>query len=222
LSKKEDAQFQAWIAERESSLSNKPEKLQAFKTLLAEDDSDARELFRGGLREADYYRRLNEHQTKEKEVDERERFIGSKEQELRKWWEENAPKNEQLLREKRDLAAKLEQAQTSLRSIGLEDEAEKLKSIRADAVATPNPSSDELKALKQRLEVFERGMPGLLSQLGDVTDRALRENFKVKPSDIIAYSSKNNVPLNIAFDQLTADERAERAQKDQDEQKIWT
>src|SRR5512143_2553083 len=96
MSKKEDEAFAKWVDE----LAEKVEtgEAEAFK-VWAKTDA-AREVFRGTIGQAELYRRMNEVASEKKEIE-------SAREELQSWYEEEAPKNEALLRERDELRKQL-------------------------------------------------------------------------------------------------------------------
>ena len=104
MAKKEDALYQAWLEEVKAKLP--ADALPHFEA-LTQHESASREVFKGGYREADYYRRLNElnEETRLKTAE-----ISQKQKELDKWYADESPKNARLIAEKEKLERQLQSA----------------------------------------------------------------------------------------------------------------
>src|SRR5512133_2613833 len=94
MSRKEDEQYKKWVEAATAKLEGA--ELEAFK-LFAQTEY-ARDVFRGSLRTEDYYTKLNE--------------LSSREKELETWYEEESPKNEALIAERDALRAQIEELGT--------------------------------------------------------------------------------------------------------------
>lgn len=79
------------------------------------------------------------------------------------------------------------------------------------------PSTDELAALKaqkdelmRKIQQVDQGAWTMATRLSAISHRALKDGYTFEPDAIAAYSAKNHVPLETAFEALTADERAQK------------
>lgn len=220
MSKKEDALFNDWVKEIESKLASKPGKLANFKAFIADDEDEiGREVFRGAHRGEDYYRRLNEHNEEVKEFEKREADFqaaqakfGNDQRALYDWYEQAKPVNARLQQEKADLTARLVAAQEELKNLGLEDEAKRIGVLRAETRGVQD--SAEMAEVQKQLRLIQNGLPGLLTQVSDVTLQIAKNGWNVTPQAVIDYSAKNGVDLNTAFSKLTEGERSERSNKE--------
>lgn len=231
MSKKEDAAFEDWKKELLGGL--KPENRVHFEALLADDSEGVREHFRAGMREAEFYRRLNEmteerrkFEREQRELEEARGAFESKQQEILNWYKEEAPKNERLLKEKELLAQRLHGAQDQLRNLGLEEEARALGV--ESRTSLPNAGGEsalekEVAQLRATLANIDQNLPGYLAKQGTVMLKIAQEGWKsVDPEKVMAYSTKNRVDPMAAFEHLTREERAEReAAKLADLEKKW-
>jgi hypothetical protein len=197
-------QYQAWVKEVEAGL-EEDQKVH-FQALV--NSEAGQKVFGGHLREADYYKRLNEHNA------ERQKFEQEKTQ-MYSWYEQEAPKVERTLKEKQNLERRLQEYERQLAEQGFIDEST-TPAVHADMV-----KREELEAIRQenqrRLQMFDQALPALLGDIGDVMYRSLSEGYKVNPKEVIKYALENRVDPNRAFEALTADEREARSAKRQEE-----
>lgn len=206
--KTSEEQYKAWVKEVEADLAE--DQKAHFQALV--NSEAGQKVFGGHLREADYYKRLNEHNA------EKQKFEQEKTQ-MYSWYEQEAPKVERTLKEKQALEKRLQDYERQLAEQGFIDpEAVGASSaVRADAV-----KREELEAIRQenqrRLQLFDQALPHLLGDIGDVMYRSLSEGYKVNPKEVIKYALENKVDPNRAFEELTADERRTRDAKRQEEE----
>jgi hypothetical protein len=126
------------------------------------------------------------------------------------WYEEAAPVNQRLTKEKAELVAKLTEAQEALRGLGLDEDAKKLEVAGLENKVKKSIDDGEFIELRKQVQAVYRSLPGLLGQVAKVTHRVAKENWDVDPSAIIDYSSKKGVDLEQAFNELTKVEREKR------------
>ena len=157
----------------------------------------AREVFRGSIGQKELYRRMNE--------------VAKQRQELEEWYEQEAPKNEALIAERDELRAQLE----TLGSGGPPPS-------QASGVQLSAKDLDEIKAKIQKVEVLDRLLPAVLGSMGNVYTDMTKNGFDVDPNEVIQVSLQQGVEPWQAYLGLTADERAKRAEKAQEEErKRW-
>jgi hypothetical protein len=198
MSRKEDEAFQKWADELAEKV--EPAEADAFK-VWAKTDA-AREVFRGTIGQAELYRRMNEVATEKKEIE-------SARAELQTWYDEEAPKNAELLKERDELKAQLAE-------LGLGGP--------PPAASTPGPtlSSEELEGIKAKLakvEALDRLIPAVLADSMRIGQDAAKNDFDYDPNEVIQYSLKQGVEPWRAYQILTRDERERRAAKAHDEEK---
>lgn len=201
MSKKEDAAFQAWVEELEEKV--EPEEKEAFAAWV--QTKSAREAYRGYLREQDYHR-------KQSVIDqEKERLEGIREQ-LEAWYEEEAPKNEALLKERDELRAQLE----TLGSGG-PPPAKETPGVKISA-----QDLEEIRSKAQKAEVLDKLLPAVLGDMSMVLKDSIKNGFDVDPREVIKLSLQQGIEPYRAYEVLTADERAKRYEAAQEaEKKKW-
>lgn len=189
MSKREDEKFQAWVDELAKQV--EPDEQAAFENWVT--TKSAKEAYRGYLREQEFHRKYNEVNTQAREVEE------LKEQ-LAAWYEEEAPKNEALLKERNELKAQLAE-------LGLDGP--------PPATGTPGLSltQDELTELKKKAdkaEALDRLIPAVLGDMSMVIRDSIKNNFDIDPREVIQLSLRQGIEPYRAFEILTADERQKR------------
>ena len=205
LSKKEDAAYKTWLDEIKAKNPDVAETLDAF----AETDA-GREIFRGGLREADYYRRLNEIR------DQRDEF--SREQEKFKadvtkqysWWEQAKPAHDAAVKEAADLKQKLAAYQEQLKEYGVDP-----KDVGA---ATPpqdtnNMSQQEIAQLRAQVQMMDQAFPQVLTGMLAAQQKAIQEGLPFEPDKVVQEVYTNRVDPMTAFDRITAEQRQEKVRE---------
>lgn len=216
MSKKEDQAFADWVKETSAKL---PETQRSkFEEFLAVDDGGAKEVFRGHLREADYYKRLNEmaedRRQAEKALATDRAAFEQKANDLTRWYEDESPKNARLLKEKEDLQNRLTAAAQQLREIGFEDEANKVIRASERVDSMPNVSNEELESMRKRIanteSLIDKALPKLLGDFSTVIYKTASEKWNVEPQKVLDHSLTKGVSPIAAFEELTKDERAER------------
>lgn len=222
MSKREDAEFDAWKKETRGKLD--PSLQDKFDALTSHESS--KELFRGYLRESEFYTRLNEQNAeKQKIAKERESLAAEVAQfqrqrtEIASWWQTEKPKNEKLVAEK----AKLEQKVKALEA--------KMADLDPDSTDAPNGRGkgsemnddqkaeiDEVKkslaAANARLEAIDANIPQFVGKLGKVIKNSLKEGFDIDPDKVVELSLNNGADPEVAYYQLTYEEREKRAKAD--------
>jgi hypothetical protein len=212
LKQKVEAEYQAWLKEVESKLDDTAKS--AWQTLTG--SPVAQELFGGHLREADYYRKLNDV-TEQKRAAEAEKSRLEQEkaaldrdvQSVDEWFKREQPKNQRLVAEREALAARLNAAEERLKQYGLEDELPEAPRVQANGRG--RDSEDELRqeidALRRQVTQYDRALPTILADYGQVMTKIAKEGYDVDPAKIIEYTTTNGVKLTQAYDHLVADQR---------------
>jgi DNA repair exonuclease SbcCD ATPase subunit len=204
VSKREDEAYRAWLEEVKSKNPDVAPVLDQF----AETEA-GREIFRGGLREADYYRRLNEfHAEKEKLTAAEQQF--QKDVELQsKWWEEAKPTYDRTVQEAAELRQRLEAVK---KEYGVDPNDLVSKPV------SPSPQPDntivkELKALEARVQAMDRNFPGVTLGLLQAQQAAFQEGLTFDPQAVFQRVYQNGVDPLTAFNQLAAPQREEKVKK---------
>jgi hypothetical protein len=199
MSKREDEAYAAWL---EELIAEYPDELRD-KAKEALSSPVARErLYRGTIRQDDYYRRLNEIEDAKKELE-------SARDELYAWYEEESPKQEVLITE-RDLLKKQ-----------LADRA----GDPPAAAGVPGFSIEDLAVLKakaEKIEVLDKIIPAVLADSMAIAKDAVKNNFEYDPHEVMRLSLQHGVEPYKAYEHLTSDQRRKRYEKEQeDEKKKW-
>ena len=191
MSRKEDAAYAEWMDEIKSKHPDVADTLEA----LAETDA-GREIFRGGLREADYYRKLNDIRDARAELDEE-----ANKQET--WWEQAKPEYARALAERDEAVQKLEAAAMTREPGG---------GGGNGAPAPANPSNPkELEELRQRIGAMDQAYPQVMLGMFEAQQAALREGLEYKPDEVLRMAfDKRMKPLD-AFNEIVADQRTAKA-----------
>ncbi len=209
---KEDALYTEWINEFKAK---KPEAAAAVDALVAADPE--REVFRGVLRERDYYTKLNEYNTEKQRLEaEKVKVLGTARQQ-QEWHTKADAEYKKALSEKKTLQTRLRALEDKASEFGVD-----LESIGDVTDAKPRGNGGsvvdetitrELEALRGKVEFFDKALPKVLGDLTGVIRESLKEGFDVDPQDILAYASENNVDTRTAFAELTREEREKRTEK---------
>lgn len=198
MSKKEDENFQKWAEELSQQVEE--DEQEAFGEWI--QTKSAREAYRGYLRESEFHRRLNEMNDRKEELDQLQ-------QELKDWYEEQAPKNDALLKERDELRAQL----AELGAGGPPAAAEK-KELPITA-----QELEEIKAKAAKVDVLDKLLPAVLGDMSLVLRDMQKNNFDVDPREVIQYSLKQGVEPYRAYEILTRDERQKRYEAAQEQEK---
>lgn len=199
MSKREDEAFDAWKAEIRGGL---PEEARAAWDTIANSDLTRERFFRGTLRSDDYYRRLNEVTEKEREANMR---VAAREKELQDWYQNEAPKNEQLIAERDLLRAQLEELGNEVPGA----------SVSSEQLA-------ELKAKADKVEQLDRILPDVMADMAAVTYDALKNGYEIDPRAVVRVSMQQGVTPYKAYEIMTAEARAKKYEAAREEErKKW-
>ena len=219
MKKKTQEEYAEWVKEVESSL---PETLKSNWKALAEA-KEGFDLFGGHLRQKEFDRLQNEVKQAERAVladrhaitNAMGMFAGEV-MEVQEWWKTEAQKNEKLAQEYRGLHSQYQKAQAKLKELGLEDDDP--QPLRSEVTVANTAASErlekEFEALKRQVTVQNQAMPRILADYGAVLRESAKEGLDLDPAALMEYASRNSVDLRRAYQDLTADQRAEKAQKD--------
>lgn len=199
MSKKEETAYQEWVNEIRSKL---PADQHANLDALVGTDA-GKEIFRGGLREADYYRRLNEHNEAKAKFDNDVRTQND-------WFNLEKPKNVRLNAEVEKLRKELLQHKAELVAAGLEVPKELTQAVDQSQGASMQ-NKDELEQMKRQLQFLDKALPQVIGKAMAMTSRLVKENYSVTPDAVFQHAAEKGVDLDAAFEYLTSDERAKRA-----------
>lgn len=198
MSKREDEAYAAWLEEIEASLPSE-DAVEAFK-VLAETDA-GRDLYRGTLREKDYYTKLNKLNADREEVEKAQ-------EELTEWYENEQAIKEQIIKERdalRKAAGEQPQDGPPNQQVGISPE--EFAVIRAKAA---------------KVDAIDKLLPRVLGDLGAVLQDAQKNGYDVDAREIMQASVQSGVDPYNAYLKLTGKQREERAKQAlEDQQKKW-
>lgn len=190
MSRKEDAAYGDWLDDIKSKNPDVADHLDA----LAETDA-GREIYRGGLREADYYRRLNEVRDAKQELD-------REAQEQVTWWQEAKPEYERAVTERDEALARLEATNVN-------------DPNGSGGNGAPNPplptNPQELELIKQRMTAMDQAYPQVMLGMFEAQQAALQEGLKYKPDEVLQRAFEKRIKPIDAFNELVTDQRQEKA-----------
>lgn len=201
MSKREDQDFAAWVEEIKASLGDE-DAVEAFEAFAATDTG--REVYRGNLREKDYYTRLNKLNSEKEE-------LAQAQSELTEWFENEEPVREALIKERDELRKKLADG----KSPDGGDPPNAVSGVSQEEIAL-------LRAKASKIDAMDKILPSVLGDLGRVILDAQRNDFNVDPAEIMQMASSKAIDPYRAYMELTAEERQKRsAQAVKEEQKKW-
>lgn len=199
MSKREDDAYAAWLGEIKSKFPDVAPVIDQF----AETEA-GREVFRGGIREADYYRRLNElHAEKETFQEAQQKF--QKDVELQsRWWEEAKPTYDRTVQEADELRKKLEAVQKEY-GVDPKDLVQPSPSPQTD-----NLTQKELLELKNRVQAMDRNFPGVVLGLLQAQQSALKEGLDFDPQAVFQKVYQQGVDPLTAFNDIARPQREQK------------
>lgn len=200
MSKKEDAAYQEWLAEIKAKHPDVSEQIDA----LAGTDA-GKEIYRGGLREADYYRRLNELRDEKDTFSKEREEIESEGRRQVTWWQQAKPEFDAALQREEEAKRKLEAYEKQMKENGIDP-------IRAATPpAAPTVNTKELDELKTRVQMMDAAFPNLTLGLFKAQSKAMKEGLSFDPEKVLEKVYKERMTPEAAFDVLSAEERANKA-----------
>jgi hypothetical protein len=207
MSQSEDQKYQEFLKEVKSKL---PAELQANLDAIAGTEA-GKEIFRGGLREKDYYTRLNALAAEKETI----KSTAAKQTEWYNEFQGAKGRLESRAQEAERLKAKLRAYEDKASEFGLDLEdvrdASDTRRSSAPAAVSDSSASEELKALREKVEFFDKALPKVLGDLVSIARESIRENFDVDPLQVVQFASENQVDPRTAFSELTKAEREKRA-----------
>lgn len=214
--KEKDPGFAEFIAEirGETAKIEDAETKAAWEKVLG-DEERARQIFRGGLREKDYYRRLNDvNAEKEKLTADRVKWEA---------WHAKANADYTKALAERDAAvAELESQASAFEKAGLDDDAARLRAKKdilpaESALAEMRRELDELKAGRAQLETglnnVTAGAPALTAAFVKKARQLSKEGFEFDEEEVLRQVYKGTDP-NLAFEDAVREQREKRAAED--------
>lgn len=205
---KEEELFKDWVSEVSAGLETDDEKA-AFEVFAS--SKAGRETLRGGMRRAEFDRRLNALHETNRQLETKEEILKDKSARLEQWYTEEAPKNQALVQELTSLKNKLKEAT-----------GEEIPAAAATLNQGQPFKNEELDKLNKRMDLLDGNMPRVLGDMTAIIKRSIKEDFDIDPREVIAYSIKHQVDPFRAYEDITHDARAERFEKDREaEREKW-
>lgn len=222
MSKSEDAAFDEWKKETRAKLA--PTVQAQFDALTA--DPTSREVFRGYLREGEFYTRLNTQKAAEDKLKQEQEALAAEQAqftrqraEIVSWWQTEKPKNEKLVEDRKKLETKVKDLESRLADLDPDsDSAPKGRGKNAEMSDEKLAEIEDLKkqlgAAAQRLEALDGNLPRFVGSLGKAIRDSIKEGFDVDPDKIVELSLTNGADPSVAYYQLTYEQREKRAKEE--------
>jgi hypothetical protein len=200
MSKREDQAFAAWAKDFKEGLETEELK-EAFEMIA--DTDNARELYRGTLREGDYYTKLNKLNAETEELQ-------AAQNELTEWYENEEPIREALIKERDELR----------------------KQVADGKTPTGNPPNQQtgispeefalIRAKAAKVDAIDKILPKVMGDLGAVLQDSMKNGYDVDAREIMQASVQQGIDPMRAYGILTQEQREKRA-KDvaAEEKKQW-
>ena len=219
--KREDAEIEAWKKETRGKLS--PAVQAQFDALTGDETS--KEVFRGYLREGEFYTRLNEQKAEADKIKKEKESLAAEvaqfqrqRTEITSWWQQEKPKNERLVDEKKKLEAKVNELASKLKEIDPDSTeapgGRRSSEMNDEAKTEIEDVKAQLKATTARLEAIDGNLPRFVGSLGKVIRNSIKEGYDIDPDKIVELSLNNGADPEIAYYQLTYAEREKRSKED--------
>jgi hypothetical protein len=223
MKKQTKESYEEWVRGLETKLAASPEKLEHFRSIIA-DESIATYVAGSVMAEKEFYRRTNDVVEKEKtlaqlETENQARYnqLTNDAIELKKWADTVSPQVDAAVNEARYLREREALAMAKLKEFGLEGELANTKPVGDPvAVTADNPLWGEIQVLRQRQAMMDANFPAAIEQMATVLTRSHKEGFDFDPKELIKTASQNNVDLNRAYELQTAEARAAKLKVDID------
>lgn len=210
LSKREDAAYEDWL----NDVKNQYKDVAPILDQLASTDA-GRELFRGGLRTSDYYRRLNEFRDQkeaaEKELQEKQQAFQADVTKQYGWWQEAQPAYERAIAEKQELAQKLAAYETQLKEYGVETK--DIVPPQQHSVAADSITQRELAELRNRVQAMDVNFPTVMMGFLKAQQTAISEGLPFDPNEVFKRVYQQKVDPMTAFNEMSQPFRAEKAKQ---------
>lgn len=221
MAKPKDPGFAEWLAEIKGDVGKveDPEVKAAWEKVLGAESDELRKVFRGGMREADYYRRLNE-------LNEEKQGFQTKKQEWDAYEGEFRTKYDQMKAERDAARAEVKKKEAALRAEGLDEEADELRREARKAeenldLAAMKKELEELKQARasqeQALQQVSAGAPAFTAAFTKRARQYAQDGFKFDEEEVLGRIIREQLPLDVAFEDAVRDQRKERTEKDMQE-----
>lgn len=205
LSKKEDEAYQVFLDDLKKAHPDVAPQLDALAATEA-----GREIYRGGLRTADYYRKLNEFRDQKDEFERQKQSFEADVTKQYGWWNEAKPAYERAVAEKAALEQKLAAYASQLKEYGVETK---------DVIPqTPPQGSDnitqrELAELRARVQAMDVNFPGVMVGLLKAQQTAIMEGLPFDPVELFKKAAIDHKDPLVAFNEIVQPMREEKAKQ---------
>lgn len=209
MSKREDQAFEAWLKDIKATLSEA--EIPGFESFAASEAG--REVFRGSLRETEFYTRLNKLNSEKEDFEAEKDVLAQSQTELAEWYESEEPIREALIKERDEL--RRQAAEKPKDGDGAGDPPNQFTGVSPEEFAL-------IRAKASKVDAIDKLLPKVLGDLGAVLQDAQKNDFDVDAREVMQLSVKEGIEPYRAYDILTADQRSTReAEKVKEEQKHW-
>lgn len=206
LSKKEDEAYAQWLNDLKSQYQDIAPVLDQLATTEA-----GRELYRGGLRTADYYRRLNEIRDQKEEFERQKSAFESDVNKQYGWWQEAQTNYARMQQERQDLQSRLAAYENQIKEYGV-DPKEIVPPQPANG-GQDNITQRELAELRNRVQAMDTNFPAILSGFLKAQQQALEERIPFDPNEVFKRVYQQRVDPVTAFNEMARPFREERAKE---------
>ena len=218
MAKPKDPGFAEWLAEIKGEVGKveDPETRAAWEKVLGAESDELRKVFRGGMREADYYRRLNE-------INEEKQGFQTKKQAWDQYEADFRAEYERMKAERDHAKQELQKRAKELEAAGYDDEAEELrqKSRKVEENLDLETLRKEVAELKQARTQYEQtlqqvsaGAPAFTAAFTKRARQYAQDGFKFDEEEILGRVIREQLPLEVAFEDAVRDQRKERNEKE--------
>ena len=205
MSKKEDEAYEKWAEGVKSNLSD--EQKANFDSLVESDSG--KEIFRGHLRENEFYTRLNKLNEDRRELESDQTKQKVEADKISSWFAEAKPEYDEALTVRQDMEDKNAELTRQLSAYGLGDDTNLPNPNTASHKETEKLQA-QMAELQQKLQFMDQGLPQLMTDHSAIIRESIKNDFSATPEDVVRYSNENKVPIRQAFEILTKDERQAR------------
>lgn len=195
MASRETEKFRKWAQEVANKL---PDNLRNSWVAVTQNDFDGQdELVNAFLRQDDYTRKTTSLSKEQQKLQERAEELEAERSQLVDWYNQANSQHQALYNE----YMQLRNGNPSHRQ----------QDTAVDQMAALKREKDELL---QRIRQVDQGAWTMATRLSALSHRSLKEGYSFDPDAIAAYSAKNQVPLETAWEALTADERRQKQEED--------
>lgn len=202
----QNAEFTAWL---EKLKTEADDNLKPSVQAVINDDKLRERMQSAFMAQSDYTRKTQELATKKSELE-------ATVEKLRNWYNSEAPKNEALTKKLQDAEAKLAKVNEKIKREFLEEGGEEINTNPGTQTVDPTKwvPKEEYQKLVEKVNAFDKNALAFNLDLSTVQRRMAKENFDLEVRDIYTFAAQNKCDLITAYETMTAEDRAKRAQAD--------